>query len=393
MKVLIVPDSFKSTLSSVRVAEIISDVFKSDGFETHSVPIGDGGEGTVDALLYSLGGEKKYLEVLDSLGRQINTYYGMKDKTAFMEISGSAGLMLLKESEYDPSRTSTFGFGQMIEDAVKNGAGKIYLGLGGTATNDAGIGMLSALGVRFYDKAGDEIRGLLCGSVLEKIGKIESKNLLAALKDVEFTVISDVQNPLTGKYGATKIFSPQKGADSLMVEMLEKGMVNYASILNRDYSTDTEFPGAGAAGGAGASLKVFLKAKINPGIECVVNLLSLERNIAESDLIIVGEGSLDYQSAFGKAPVGIARIAKKYNKKVIAVAGKLGENAESLYAEGIDLIFSYYGNVNINLGYIKMHSEKLLKETAALAKDIIKTNPELKNRKYICYETKNLYNA
>lgn len=393
MNVLIVPDSFKSTLSSIKVAEIISEVFKSDGFETHSVPIGDGGEGTVDALLYSLGGEKKYIEVPDPFGRQIKTYYGMKNKTAFMEISKASGLMLIKESEYDPARTTTNGFGQMITDAVKKGAEKIYLGLGGTATNDAGIGMLSELGVKFYDKSGDAIQGSLCGSMLEKIERIDAGKLNTRLKDIEFIIISDVQNPLTGKNGATRIFSPQKGADSLMVEKLEEGMINYAAIIKRDFSFDSGFPGAGAAGGVGASLKVFLNAKITPGIECVINLLGLEKNIAESDLVIVGEGSLDYQSAFGKAPVGIARIAKKYNKNVIAIAGKLGENAESLYNEGIDLIFSYYGNVNVNLDFIQKNSEKMLKETASLAKNVIKTNPNLKNQKYIIYETENLYNA
>jgi glycerate kinase len=253
--------------------------------------------------------------------------------------------------------------------------------------------MLSGLGVKFYDKSGNDIHGSLCGSMLEKIEKIDVGNLNTELKETEFIVISDVQNPLTGKNGATRIFSPQKGADSLMVEKLEKGMINYAAIIKRDYGFDTDFPGAGAAGGVGASLKVFLNAKITPGIDCVINLLGLERNIAESDLVIVGEGSLDFQSAFGKAPVGIARIAKKYNKKVIAISGKLGDNAESLYNEGIDLIFSYYGNVDVNLDYIQKHSEKMLKETATFAKDVIKTNTNLKNKKYVIYETENLYNA
>lgn len=393
MRVLIVPDSFKSTLSSIKVAEIISEVFASDGFQTHSVPIGDGGEGTVDALLYSLGGKKKFVDVLDPLGRKIRTYYGINNKTAFLEISKAAGLMLLDESEYNPSQTTTIGFGQMIRDAVNNGAEKIYLGIGGTATNDAGIGMLSALGVKFFDKTGNEIQGFLCGSMLEKINIIDTDNIDSNICNTEFITISDVSNTLTGKNGATRIFGPQKGADSLMVGKLEKGMVHFSSVVEKKFKTETEFPGAGAAGGVGASLKLFLNAKVNPGIECVMDLLGLEKMIAESDLIIVGEGSMDYQTSFGKAPAGIARLAKKYNKKVIAISGKLGKNAENLYKEGIDLIFSYYGDIEVNLEYIKKHSEKMLKETAILAKDIIKTNPNLKNKKFICYETENLYHS
>jgi len=393
MKVLIAPDSFKSTLTSIQAVEIIADVFKSEDFKTHSVPIGDGGEGTVDALIYSLGGKKKYIEVLDPLGRKIKTYYGIKNKTAFIEISKAAGLMLLDESEYNPSQTTTIGFGQMINDALHNGADKIYLGLGGTATNDAGIGMLSALGVKFFDKTGDEIQGFLCGSMLEKIDKIDDSCITGLIKKIEFIVISDVRNALTGKNGAAKIFAKQKGADLLMVEELEKGMLHYASIIKNTFGIEPEFQGAGAAGGVGVSIKAFLNATINPGIECVIDLLGLEKIIPEYDLIIVGEGSMDYQTAFGKAPVGIARIAKKYNKKVIAIAGKLGKDADSLYKEGIDLIFSYYGDVEVNLEYIKKHSEKMLKETANLAKYIIITNPNLKNKKFTCYETENLYHT
>jgi glycerate 2-kinase len=393
MKVLIVPDSFKSTLTSVRAAEIISDVFESDGFKTNSIPVGDGGEGTIDAILYSLGGQKKYVEVLDPLGRKIKTYYGLKNKTAFIEISKSSGLMLLEEDEYDPSRTTTIGFGQLIKDAMNNGPEKIYLGLGGTATNDAGIGMLSALGVKFYDKKGVEIQGYLCGSMLEEIYHVDIKSLNGNFKNTEIIVMSDVRNPLTGLSGATNVFAPQKGAYPVMVGKLEKGMLHFASVIKKELNFDLNFPGAGAAGGAGAVLKVFLNAKMNPGIECVIDLLGIEKIITETDLVIVGEGSLDYQTAFGKAPAGIAKIAKKYNKKVIAISGKLGKNAESLYEQGIDLIFSYYGDVNVNLEYIKKHSEKMLKETASLAKDIIITNPNLINRKFICYETENLYNT
>lgn len=393
MKVLIAPDSFKSTLTSIRVAEIISDVFKSSTIKTFPIPIGDGGEGTIDAILYSLGGRKKNVEVLDPLGRRIKTYYGFKNATAYIEISKAAGLMLLDESEYNPSQTTTIGFGQMIKDAMKSGAKKIYLGLGGTATNDAGIGMLSALGVKFYDENGIEIQGFKSGSLLKKIKKIDASDITENIKETEFIVISDVQNPLTGNNGASKIFATQKGASPKMVEELEKGMINFADIIKKDFGIDPEFAGAGAAGGVGASLKVFLNANIKSGIDCVIQLLELEKIIPDSDLIIVGEGSMDYQTAFGKAPVGIARIAKKYNKKVIAIAGKLGKSADSLYKEGIDLIFSYYGDVNVNLDYIKKHSEKMLKETATFAKEVFLTNPSLKNQKFICYETENLYNS
>jgi glycerate 2-kinase len=393
MKVLIVPDSFKSTLSSIQIADIISEVFDEDGYNTCAVPIGDGGEGTIDALLYSLGGEKKYVDVLDPLGRKIKAYYGIKDDIAFIEISKSSGLMLLTESEYDPSCTSTFGFGQMIYDAVNNNVSKIYLGLGGTATNDAGIGMLSALGVKFYNKKGSEIKGLLCGAMLGEINKFNASELITKLEGIEISVISDVRNPLTGENGATKIYGPQKGADSIMVQMLEKGMLNYDSILKKEFNIDTCFPGAGAAGGVGASLKAFLRADINPGIESVIKILDLEKNIAESDLIIVGEGSIDHQSSFGKAPVGIARIAKKYNKKVIVIAGRTGENVEELFNVGIDLIFSYYGNVDINLEYVKKHSVQMLKHTANLAKDILNSYPDLKNKNFVFNETENLYNT
>ena len=385
--VFISPDSFKGTISAMRVAEIISEVFQKKGYETISVPVADGGEGTVDSILYSNGGEKKYVYVNDPLGRHIKSFYGYSGKKAYIEIAQSSGLMLLKENELNPMITTTFGFGELIFDAYKNGFREFFLGLGGTATNDAGIGMLSSLGVKFFDNKKNEIKGLLSAQHLHLIEKVDISEIKIDTRKININVLCDVQNPLTGDNGTSRIYSPQKGASNKVVEKLENAVKHFAKIISEQLSAEPEFPGAGAAGGVAMALKIFLNGKLVPGINTLIEILDLERKISNADIVIVGEGSLDHQSVFGKAPVGIAMIAKKYNKPVLAIAGKIGKNPVELFKYGIDCIYSSYGNVPVPIEEIKISAEENLFKIAGIAADEA-SFPELyKNKIFVLNET------
>jgi glycerate kinase len=395
MKILIAVNAFKGTLTSIQASKIIGNVFKSKGHKVQSIPIADGGDGTIDSIQYSIGGDKRFVSVFNPLGKKIKAYYILKGNTAYLEYAKSSGLALLKKSKLNPLKASSYGFGELINSALRNNIKKIVIGLGGSATNDVGVGMLSALGVKFYDKEGNKIKNInkSGAEVLEKIYDFDLSLMNQELKNIEIEILCDVKNPLYGKNGTSKIYSPQKGADAECVKSLENGVKHFAGIIEKKLKAKTDFEGAGAAGGMGAALNIFLNAKIISGIKGVMDLIKIENKIINSDLVITGEGSMDYQSAFGKAPAGVAELAKRYNKKVIAICGKTGKNAEELFKHGIDLIFSYSGDVHLPPLFLKRNAFRNLKMTAVYAENIINNYNELKHKIFIFNETKNFRNS
>lgn len=334
MNIVIATDSFKESLSSVEAGEAIKRglerVLKNVSIEV--IPVADGGEGTVEALVSATNGEIISVEVHDPLMRKINSFYGITGdgKTAIIEMAAASGLPLLKKKERNPLITTSFGTGELINYALERGCKKIIMGIGGSATNDGGIGMIAALGAVISDKTGKTIK--LCGNELGRIEDIDYSELKEKTKGITFLVATDVTNPLTGTNGASFIFSPQKGADNKMAEILEKNMLHYSNVLKRMFDKDySSIPGSGAAGGLGAALMAFMGAELKPGFEVVSKMSDLESKIKKADLVITGEGKIDYQTRFGKTPYGVAKLAKKYSKPVIAVAGTLGEKWNTLY--------------------------------------------------------------
>jgi glycerate 2-kinase len=342
MKVVIAPDSFKGSVSSTKAASLIEQSIKlmNEGIETVMIPMADGGEGTVDAFLAIFGGERIEETVEDPLGREISAFYGWidRDQTAIIETAAASGLPLLKEEELNPYQASTYGTGQLIKSALNKGAKKIIVGLGGSATVDAGTGCLQALGVRFLDKQGAELRA--CGENLRNIYSIDDSKLDARLRNTEIIVASDVMNPLLGPNGAVYVFGPQKGVKEHELPIFEEYMSHYATVVIQTVQKDeTNSPGSGAAGGFGFSLQSFLSIQMMSGFELIAKLSLLEEHIKEADLVITGEGKFDSQSLYGKVPIGIARIAKKYYTPVVVFAGNIEDNLDSLESQGISLIY------------------------------------------------------
>ena len=357
MKVAIAIDSFKGSLSSVEAgnaaAEGVRRVFPDAECEVR--PLADGGEGTVDALVAGLGGELKRVTVTGPAGKPTDAKYGLlPDGTAVMEMAEAAGITLVSGEEKNPLYTTTYGVGEMILDAVKNGAKKFVIGIGGSATNDGGAGMLQALGFRLLDKDGNDIpRG---GLGLAKLAKIEPPteplNRLTA-EPLNFRVACDVKNPLCGPNGASAVFGPQKGATPEMVAQLDAALANFSRVTSAsstsrgssasssysDSSDASLYPGAGAAGGLGFGFKAFLNAELVPGVDLILNETRLEDFVRDADVVITGEGRLDGQTVMGKAPIGVAKLAKKYGKRVLAFSGILGDGVEAVNDAGIDAYF------------------------------------------------------
>jgi glycerate kinase len=364
MNILVCPDSFKGTLTSFEVSEIISNVLTDYGFNATSLPIGDGGEGTVESILKGIGGEKVSVRVKNPFGKVIDSYFGLKDNVAYIEVAQSSGLILLNKNELNPWLASTYGFGELILAAINKKVNKIYLAIGGSATNDFGIGMLQALGIKFYDENNQEItlrkNEGYGASVLKQIKSYDDTILKKNIEGIDFELICDVIIPLYGEQGTSKIFSPQKGADEKMVINLEQSIIYIADIVKKQSGIETNFPGAGAAGGLGSAIKVFLNAKMTPGIESIIKILNIEEKIKNSDVIMVGEGSMDSQSAFGKAPYGIARLAKKMNKKVVAINGRTDESVRKSEDGLFDAVYSCFGNDKPELDFLKKNAKQKL---------------------------------
>lgn len=339
---ILVPDSFKGTLSAIEVCNIMKSSIKNlyEDANIISVPVADGGEGTVDAFLYALGGEKKSVWVSDAFNEQkILAHYAMlKDDIAVIEMAACAGLPLVK-NRLEPDKTTTFGVGELIIDAINSGAKKIILGLGGSATNDGGCGMAAALGVKFKDEQDQEF--IPTGGTLSQIYKIDMNNIYPKIKDVEFISMCDVDNPLCGKLGASAVFAPQKGADEDMVRLLDEGLAHLAKIIKRDLHIEVkDIKGAGAAGGLGAGSIAFLQSKLTKGIDVILDTINFDELVSKADIVFTGEGKFDSQSLHGKVVMGVANRSQKYKTPVIVVTGAIGENIQEAYNKGITAIFS-----------------------------------------------------
>ena len=343
MKIVVAIDSFKGSLTSMEAGFAIKQGIHSvsENIEVIVKPLADGGEGTVEALVSGMNGREKKIEVTGPLSEKVVCSYGILDasKTAIIEMSGVAGITLVPEHLKNPMNTTTYGVGEVIKAAIKEGCRNFIVGIGGSATNDGGVGMLQALGFEFLDENKKPVgRG---GKVLGDIRYIYTKNHLPELDECHFKIACDVTNPLYGLNGAAYVYAPQKGADSNMVEILDKGLINYAKIVKEQLGKDVDnVPGTGAAGGLGYGFLAFLNARLESGVQIVLEEIHLEKDIQDADLVITGEGKLDFQTAMGKAPIGVAKLAKKFEKKVIAFTGCITEDAKKCNEEGIDAYFS-----------------------------------------------------
>lgn len=325
MKIVVASDSFKDSLTSLEVATAASAGILAvlPEAEVIALNVADGGEGTVCTMIDTLGGDLVTALVFDPLGRPITAQYGVAGTTAIIEMASASGLPLLRAEERDPWMTSTYGTGEMMMDAIRRGCRNILLGIGGSATNDAGTGMLRALGFRFYDAKGREIIWC-CGGQLGNIAHVDDTAVSVAVRQAHFTIACDVDTPFCGREGATHVFAPQKGADKDMVTHLEQGMVSLAQLLKRAYNKDiTSMPGAGAAGGMGGGCYALLNATLTSGIEMVLDAMDFDAIIQDADLIITGEGKIDSQTPKGKVAAGVLARGKKQYIPVIAIGGRV----------------------------------------------------------------------
>ncbi len=341
MKIVIASDSYKGSNTSLKVAGLIEKgarVVFPDA-EYVKIPIADGGEGTVEALVSGLGGEIIPVKADDPLGRPVDAFYGVVDGKAVLEMAAASGLPLLKESEKNPRIASTYGTGQLLMAAMESGFRDITIGIGGSATNDGGAGMAQALGYRLTGTGGLEIpRG---GAALADIASVDDSGVSPLLKETKIHVACDVDNPLLGVHGASAVYGPQKGADLKMVEELDAALKHFAAVVERwKGSSMKEIPGTGAAGGLGFGLTAFCDAEIKSGIETILDLVDFENKIDGADLVITGEGKIDGQSIRGKVPVGVAARTAPEGIPVLAVVGDIGKDASAVYEYGIDSIMS-----------------------------------------------------
>ena len=365
MKIVIAPDSFKESLSAPKVAAAIAQGLSQAAPEARCVciPMADGGEGTVEAILAATGGESRINVVQDALGRPIQAQWGwLPGKVAVIEMACAAGLEHIAVTDRDPLRASSFGVGQLIGHALEMGAQHIVLGLGGSATNDAGAGMLQALGLKLLDTQGKALAP--GGAALAKLAHIDSSCFDARLKNVDITIASDVNNPLCGPKGASAIFGPQKGATADQVKTLDRALAHFADlcakVLGQDHRQDA---GSGAAGGLGFAVRAWMHARFRPGVEVVAELGGLASAIQGAQLVITGEGRMDAQTLHGKTPMGVAKIAQAAGVPVIAIAGSLGEGYQALYQSGIVAAFSLVSGP-MTLEHACAETEQLLKDRA-----------------------------
>ena len=341
MKAVIAIDSLKGSLSSVQAgsaaAEGVRRVYPDAQIDIF--PIADGGEGTVDALVTGLKGKKQTVSAMDPLGRPIVCEYGiLPNGTAVIEMSCAAGITLITKEERNPLHTTTYGVGEVIRDAIARGCRNFVIGIGGSATNDGGIGMLQALGFGILDAAGKPVS--MGGKGLQEITAITTENALPELKQCRFQIACDVTNPLCGSHGCSAVYGPQKGATPEMVAQMDTWLQNYADVVKTVLPhSDQNMPGAGAAGGIGFAFAAFLNGKLVSGIDLILREIDIETHIQTADIIITGEGRLDAQTVMGKAPIGIAKIAKKYQKPVIAFSGCVTDGAKVCNSHGIDAFF------------------------------------------------------
>lgn len=341
MKVVIAIDSFKGSLSSLEAGEAVREgVLKADeSAEVVIRPLADGGEGTVDALAIGLGGEMIEADVTGPLGERVRAKYCIvKGSTAVIEMAQAAGLPLVPAELRNPMNTTTYGVGELILDAIRRGCRSFIVGIGGSATNDGGTGMLSALGFEFLDKNGEKIA--LGARGLEALASVSAENVIPELHECSFRVACDVNNPLCGERGCSAVYGPQKGATPESVKIMDGWLGKYAEVAKSAFpNADPNYPGAGAAGGLGFAFKTFMNASLESGIGIILDETELEKHIADADVVVTGEGRIDFQTAMGKAPIGVAKLAKKHGKRAIAFAGCVTADAEECNNHGIDAFF------------------------------------------------------
>ena len=342
MKAVIAIDSLKGSLTSMEAGSAIAEGIRRAYPDAEAVvrPLADGGEGTVDALVSGMNGTPLEIEVNDPLGRPVTAKYGIIDstKTAIIEMSAAAGITLVTDSERNPLNTTTYGVGEMIKDAISKGCREFIIGIGGSATNDGGIGMLQALGFGMLDKDGNQVPFGAKG--IKEIETITDTNVIPELSECRFHIACDVTNPLCGDNGCSAVYGPQKGATPEMIADMDKWLADYAALTKAIRpNADAEYPGTGAAGGMGFAFLSYMNASLEPGIDLILNETHLEDYIKDADVVVTGEGRLDFQTAMGKAPVGVAKLAKKYDIPVVAFAGSVTKDATECNRNGIDAFF------------------------------------------------------
>lgn len=342
MRTVIAIDSFKGSLSSIEAGTACAEGIKRAYPESENIvmPVADGGEGTVDALTMGMGGEKVKITVCGPLGNKVEAEYGIihETNTAIMEMSAAAGITLVADNERNPLNTTTYGVGEIIADAIGRGCRNFIIGIGGSATNDGGIGMLQALGFGILDKSGNQVP--LGAKGIKEIYSITTDNVSPLLSECSFSIACDVTNPLCGDNGCSAVYGPQKGADEKMISDMDGWLSEYAKKVREVFlDADENYPGAGAAGGIGFAFMAFLQGKLQNGIELILEKTGIEEYIKNADVVITGEGRLDRQTVMGKAPGGVAKLAKKYDKKIIAFSGSVTRDAREVNNAGIDAFF------------------------------------------------------
>lgn len=371
MKVVAAIDSFKGSMTSMEAGNAVKKGILAAKPDAEVVvnPLADGGEGTVDALIEGLGAKKIPVTVTGPLGEKVSCYYGFLEETksAVMEMASAAGITLVTKK--DPLRASTYGVGEMIADALKRGCKNFIIGIGGSATNDGGIGMLKALGFEFFDEDGNDVgEG---AAALAKIEVIQTENKNPLLSGAKFQIACDVKNPLCGKQGATYIFGPQKGVTEEQKEQVDEAMRHYADVTKESLDCDfADCEGAGAAGGLGYAFLSYLAGELIPGVELILQATGLEEKMKNADVVVTGEGCLDAQTVMGKAPVGVAALAKKYNAKVIAFAGSVAPEASVCNQAGIDAFFPIVRGVTTLEEAMK--KENAMENIAATAEQVFR---------------------
>lgn len=376
MKVVLAPDSFKGSLSAIKVAGAMKEgILKADSnADIDVVPMADGGEGTTDNIVQALKGRTEYVSIFGPRGKTVKAKYGIVNNgVCIIEVAEPSGITLLEHDELNPLVTSTYGLGQLIVDALDKGCRKFVIGLGGSATNDCGAGMAAALGYQFLDEAGNAVRG--CGGNLDRVHRIVCESVDKRIFESEFIFACDVKNPLCGYNGASYVFGPQKGATEDMVKKLDSNLRYFSEIIARDLGKSiAEIPGAGAAGGLGGGAIAFLNGKLAAGVDIMAELADLDKRIRDSDLVFTGEGTCDSQTLNGKTPFGVTKIAHKHNVPVIIIAGIVKAGAERMYEYGVSEMYEIMTE-NISLEYAQANAESLISEVTKKAyENYIKCN-------------------
>lgn len=386
MKIVIAPDSFKESLDALAVAQAIEAGFKRvlPQAQYELIPMADGGEGTVQSLVDATHGRIECVSVTGPLGECVRAFFGVSgdgendgEKTAFIEMSAASGLHLVPMAQRNPLTTTSYGTGELIQAALDRGSKRIILGLGGSATNDAGAGMLQALGARFLDERGQMITW--GGAALASVARVDLSQLDERLANTQIQVACDVDNPLCGVHGASAVFAPQKGATPQQVMQLDHALAHFAEVVRLQLGLEiAAHAGAGAAGGMGAGLMLLPQVQMQSGVQIVAEAVRLAERMGDADLVITGEGCMDGQSVHGKTPIGVARVAKQFDKPVIALVGSLGEGYEAVYAQGIDAVFPIIrqvGDLSMVLSQAESNLISVAENVARMFKLAIK-NPQ-----------------